>query len=128
MELYKHRTASRRMLLARFMFELSDSMTTADLLAVVRHEAHLALSHAIPQPPRTPKPARLPRPRSLPRRRAVLSTYRLNGPLQQRPFPPPDRRFQTSLAEWRRVWFRDEPRTAVEAFSPVTCRARGPIL
>ena len=48
MELHKHRTARRRMALAQFMLELSDNMTTADLPAVVRHEAHLALSHAIP--------------------------------------------------------------------------------
>ena len=48
MEIYKNRSPDRRARLARFMLELSNDVTTADLPVVVRHEAHSALSQAFP--------------------------------------------------------------------------------
>ena len=47
-EIHKNQTPDRRTRLARFMLELSRDTTTADLTAVVRHEAHAALSKALP--------------------------------------------------------------------------------
>ena len=54
-EIYKNRAPDRRIRLAKFMLELSHDTTTADVTAVVRHEAHAALSNAFPcriSPPR----------------------------------------------------------------------------
>ena len=56
METHKNDTPDRRIRLAKFMLELSAEMTTADLPAVVRHEAHMALSRALPRRLSPPPP------------------------------------------------------------------------
>ncbi|MCY3845450.1 MAG: hypothetical protein OXH69_18150 [Acidobacteria bacterium] len=56
METHKNDTPERRIRLAKFMLELSGEMTTADLPTVVRHEAHVALSRALPHRLSPPPP------------------------------------------------------------------------
>ena len=55
-EIHKNDAPERRLRLARFMLDLSAEMTTADLTAVVRHEAHMALSRALPHLVSVPAP------------------------------------------------------------------------